>query len=123
MRVAKRDPIIVESAGAFHEAYPRLLEAILGSGRPVAPRGQATYEVSPMVFTLENPRDSIRLQKARRINYWISRSVTLNGHEANVVGWSANVVNQQLRTSAVEELARSVRRVCPVLSQTNRRLS
>lgn len=69
MRVATRDPIIIESAGAFHEVYPRLLEAILGSGRPVAPRGQETYEVSPMVFTLENPRDSIRLQKARRINY------------------------------------------------------
>ena len=43
-----------------------------------------------------------------------SGSVTLNGHEANVVGWSANVVNQQLRTSAVEELARSVRDVCAV---------
>lgn len=69
MRAATRDPIIVESAEAFHQVYPRLLEAILSSGRPVAPRAQATYEVSPMVFTLENPRDSIRLQKARRINY------------------------------------------------------
>ena len=69
MRAATRDPVIVESGGAFHEVYPRLLEAILSSGRQVAPRGQATYEVSPMVFTLENPRDSIRLQKARRINY------------------------------------------------------
>lgn len=42
-----------------------------------------------------------------------SGSVTLNGHEANVVGWSANVVNQQLTKSAVEELARSVRNVLP----------
>ena len=66
---AARDPFVTESDVAFHDLYPRLLAAILHQGRFVAPRGEKTYEVSPMMFTLQNPRDCTRLQKSRRINY------------------------------------------------------
>lgn len=50
------------------ELYPRLIEGILQQGKRVAPRGKATLEVSPLVLVLEDPRQSLVLQKARRLN-------------------------------------------------------
>ena len=57
-----------ESARSLHELYPRLLGNILDTGAAVSPRGQATYELSPMAFVLEDPTDCVRLPKARRVN-------------------------------------------------------
>lgn len=64
-----RSPVVVESGSAFHDLYPRLLETVLERGHKVAPRGEPTYEISPLVFVLEDPRDCIRLQRCRRLNY------------------------------------------------------
>ena len=60
---------VFESARSFHELYPKLLDLVLDSGQLVAPRGQPTYEIAPLTFLLEDPTDSITLQRARRINY------------------------------------------------------
>lgn len=62
-------PIKIETSDAFHELYPKLLESILNDGQPVAPRKGLTLEISPLIFVLENPRDCIRLQKCRGMNY------------------------------------------------------
>lgn len=62
-------PVVFESGEALHEIYPRLLETVIGQGIKVSPRGELTYEISPLVFSLENPRDCVRLQRCRRLNY------------------------------------------------------
>ena len=42
-------------------------------------------------------------------------TIAPNGHEVQVVGWSANVVNQQISASALDTLAMNLRRACPAL--------
>lgn len=51
------------------ELYPMLLHQVLEEGEVVAPRGMQTLEVAPLGFELTNPRQSLVLQKARRLNY------------------------------------------------------
>lgn len=51
------------------ELYPRILQHVLDTGDEVAPRGQATVEVSPFAFELTDPTQCLVLQKARRLNY------------------------------------------------------
>jgi thymidylate synthase len=69
MTILTEVPANIKRGDSFHELYPALLEYVLEEGALVAPRGESTLEISPFMFILENPEDSIRLQKCRRINY------------------------------------------------------
>ena len=69
MDLATTNPLVIETGGSFHELYPRLLSDVIQRGSPAAPRHQETYEISPLLFVLENPSDCIKLQKSRGINY------------------------------------------------------
>ena len=54
---------------SISELYPLLLQQVLEEGEEVAPRGMQTLEVAPLGFELTDPRQSLVLQKARRLNY------------------------------------------------------
>ncbi len=54
---------------SISELYPELLQSVLEEGEEVAPRGMQTLEVAPLGFELTDPRQSLVLQKARRLNY------------------------------------------------------
>lgn len=54
---------------SISELYPELLRRVLEEGEEVAPRGMQTLEVAPLGFELTDPRQSLVLQKARRLNY------------------------------------------------------
>ncbi len=54
---------------SISELYPSLLQHVLEEGDEVAPRGMQTLEVAPLGFELTDPRQSLVLQKARRLNY------------------------------------------------------
>jgi thymidylate synthase len=54
---------------SISELYPALLQRVLEEGDEVAPRGMPTLEVAPLGFELTDPRQSLVLQKARRLNY------------------------------------------------------
>lgn len=69
LQVFSDTSVVVENGQALHELYPRLLETVLTKGRRVSPRGEPTYEIAPLIFSLENPRDCINLQRARKLNY------------------------------------------------------
>lgn len=57
-----------ERGASITELYPRLLQRVIDRGSPVAPRGRSTRELSPFLFVLEDPRQSLVLQRARRLN-------------------------------------------------------
>lgn len=69
MDIITESSIKIETGLSLYALYPRILNDVMQRGAPVAPRHQATYEVSPLLFVLENPRDCIKLQRRRRINY------------------------------------------------------
>ena len=54
---------------SISELYPALLQRVIEDGNEVAPRGMQTLEVAPLGFELTDPRQSLVLQKARRLNY------------------------------------------------------
>lgn len=59
MQVLDTLPVVVQSGRSFHELYPQLLDIILHRGSKAAPRGEATCEITPLVFTIENPQACI----------------------------------------------------------------
>ena len=50
------------------DVYPHLLRYVLEHGERVSPRGRPTLEVSPFVFQLHDPLQSLVLQRERRLN-------------------------------------------------------
>ena len=61
--------MISVTGSSMSELYPRILTHVLQNGEEVAPRGQATVEVSPFAFELTDPTQCLVLLKARRLNY------------------------------------------------------
>jgi thymidylate synthase len=54
---------------SIEEGYPILLKTLLEEGKDVSPRGQLTKEISPLGFTINNPRKAIYYNPLRKANY------------------------------------------------------
>ena len=60
--------LTVERGASMTELYPRLLKKVLEEGEEVSPRGKATLEITPFMFVLEDPTQSLVLLKSRKLN-------------------------------------------------------
>lgn len=54
---------------SLEQAYPALIEALMNEGKEVSPRGMLTKEISPVGFTINNPRKRVIPNKVRNLNF------------------------------------------------------
>lgn len=59
---------VVDRAESITALYPSLLQRVLLEGQHVAPRGRPTLEISPLLFVIKDPHQSLVLQRARKLN-------------------------------------------------------
>lgn len=53
----------------INESYAKLIDTLITEGTPVAPRGIATLEVSPLTVVIDDPRGNVIASPLRKLNY------------------------------------------------------